>query len=64
MPAAMQFRIFCQPVSCLEMRKLEHITVLPVVLLGYGICSVTLKEEYRLKLFVDRILLDYLEKVV
>jgi hypothetical protein len=43
------------------MKKLEYITVLPVVLYGYGTCSVTLKEEYRMKVFEDRVLRDYLD---
>jgi hypothetical protein len=58
MLATVQSRSFCRLICCLEAQKLElyKTVILPVVLYGCETWSLTLREEYRLRVFENRVL--------
>jgi len=52
-----QFKIFCLPVSFKKLKIKTYKTVIfPVVLCGFEIWSVTLREKHRLMVFENRVL--------
>ena len=58
MLAIIRYRIFCLPVCYPKNLKIKiyRIIILPVILYGYEIWSLTLREEGRLRVFQKRIL--------
>jgi hypothetical protein len=54
MLATSRFRVFCAPACCLV--KIYQTIILPVVLYGCESWSLTLREEYRLRVFQNRVL--------
>jgi hypothetical protein len=55
--STIQFRNFCNPISCLKTKKLEHIKlILPVVLYGCESWFPVLRDEHRLRVFENRVL--------
>jgi hypothetical protein len=58
MPAIIQSKIFCLPVSYqkLKDKKIYKTVIFPVVLYGCETSSLTLREEHRLRVFENRVL--------